>query len=171
MDNAANKKSDEIVAQTKSQALDGEPNETKTIVSDSTILDLLDISTNEPNETDCLLDIFSNAANGCRPNNAPAQSPSSSSSSNLLTFDFLKKIHGSSTAATSSCVPSSSTTSLLSSLSSSEANKGKSSINKSKMSDKKASAWMNLFADLDPLSNPTAMEKKIAGSNQNCLDA
>lgn len=39
------------------------------------------------------------------------------------------------------------------------------------MSDKKASAWMDLFQDLDPLSNPTAMERKIAGSNQNCLDA
>lgn len=120
------------------------------------------------------MDIFSNAAaNGCRPNNVAAQS----SSSNLLAFDFLKKIHGSTAAAaavaaTSACVPSSTaSSSSSSSSSSSEANKAKGLFNKSKMSDKKASAWMDLFQDLDPLSNPTAMEKKIAGSNQNCLDA
>lgn len=174
MESTAIKKSDEIDAQTKFQIIDGEPSETKTIVSDSTILDLLDISTNEPTETDCLLDIFSNSGNSCRTNNASAQS-----SSNLLTFDFLKKIHGSTAAAAaasaaSSCIPSSTASMSLSSSSSSslsDANKGKSLINKSKMSDKKASAWMDLFADLDPLSNPTAMEKKIAGLNQNCLDA
>lgn len=200
-DNTPIKKSQESDAQAKSQTTtDGGTIESKTIVSDSTILDLLDISSNElvtdkPSETDCLLDIFSNASNGCRTNNTPAQS-----SSNLLTFDFLKKFHGSSTAAAAaaatSCIPSSTSLSPTSSSSLSEANKAKGVTNKSKMSDKKASAWMDLFAgtyfwlrgwnlfdisslkliitlfaDLDPLSNPTAMEKKIAGSNQNCLDA
>lgn len=148
---------EECAAQVKSRLINDATSETKTIVSDSTILDLLDISTNEPSETDCLLDIFSNASNGCRTNNTQ----SAQSSSNLLTFDFLKKLHGPTTAsaAASSCIPSSS-----------EASKAKGVNNTSKISDKK-SAWMDLFADLDPLSNLTAMEKKIAGANQNCLDA
>lgn len=117
----------------------------KASVSDSTILDLLDISNDEPSETDCLLDIFSNAANGCKP------VTSAQSSSNILAFDFLKKMQGSTAT--------------------SEANTKKGGTNKPKMSDKKTSAWMDLFADLDPLANPAAMEKKIAGFNQNCLDA
>lgn len=125
--------------------------EKRSSVDDSTILDLLDLSTTEPTETDCLLDIFNSAANGCKPINTSAQS----SSSNILTFDFLKKIPGS-TASSSSAEASSS-------------KKGVS--NKAKMSDKKTSAWMDLFADLDPLANPSTMEKKIAGLNQNCLDA
>lgn len=37
--------------------------------------------------------------------------------------------------------------------------------------DKKASAWFDLFADLDPLANPAAMEQKIASANKNYLDA
>lgn len=116
-------------------------------VDDSTILDLLDISTDEPRETDCLLDIFSNAANGCKP---IASAQSTSTTSNILTFDFLKKIHSSTgTSDTSKKVAN----------------------NKTKTSDKKTSAWMDLFADLDPLANPTTMEKKISGMNQNCLDA
>lgn len=129
----------------------------KAIVSDSTILDLLDISTDEPTESDCLLDIFSNVANGCKPiasSSSAFQSsstPSSSSSSNLLTFDFLKKMQGSTTSST---------------------DVGKKGVNnKTKINDKKATAWMDLFADLDPLANPTTMERKIAGLNQNCLDA
>lgn len=119
----------------------------KAIVDDSTIFDLLDITTDEPTESDCLLDIFSSAANGCK----PTASSSSQSSSNILAFDFLKKMQGSTASPT-------------------EAGK-KGVINKPKMNDKKATAWMDLFADLDPLANPTTMEKKIAGLNQNCLDA
>lgn len=132
----------------------------KAIVSDSTILDLLDISTDEPTESDCLLDIFSNVANGCKPtassssafqSSSTASTASSSSSSNLLTFDFLKKMQGSTTSST---------------------DVGKKGVNnKTKINDKKATAWMDLFADLDPLANPTTMEKKIAGLNQNWLDA
>lgn len=127
----------------------------KAIVSDSTILDLLDISTDEPTESDCLLDIFSNVANGCKPTASSSSAfqssstSSSSSSSNLLTFDFLKKMQGSTTSST---------------------DVGKKGVNK-KINDKKATAWMDLFADLDPLANPTTMERKIAGLNQNCLDA
>lgn len=145
--------------QTKSETIDRATSENKLSVSDSMILDLLDISTDESSETDCLLDIFSNAANGCKPTQ-PTQQPTQSTTSNLLGFDFLKKIHGSTTTPT----PSSS-----SSTSSEPYKKG--AGNKSKMSDKKASAWMDLFADLDPLANPTTMEKKIAGANQNCMDA
>lgn len=38
--------------------------------------------------------------------------------------------------------------------------------------DKKATAaWFDLFADLDPLANPTAMEQKISSANKNYLDA
>ncbi|XP_031620299.1 islet cell autoantigen 1 [Contarinia nasturtii] len=124
---------------------------TKASVDDSTIFDLLDLSTNESSETDCLLDIFSNAANNCKPSTSSATATAqSSSSSNILTFDFLKKMHSSTV--------------------SSESSK-KGVNNKSKMTNdnKKTSGinWIDLFADLDPL----AMEKKIAGSNQNCLDA
>lgn len=148
--------------QTKSELTDSATSENKLSVSDSMILDLLDISTDESSETDCLLDIFSNAANGCKPTQ-PTQ-PTQSTTSNLLGFDFLKKIHSSSTTAAAAAASSSS-----SSTSSEPYKKG--ATNKSKMSDKKASAWMDLFADLDPLANPTTMEKKIAGANQNCLDA
>lgn len=38
-------------------------------------------------------------------------------------------------------------------------------------SDKKASAWFDLFADLDPLANPAAMEQKISSANKNYMDA
>lgn len=155
-DSMVKKGNDERNIEPKSEVVESATNENKVSVSDSTILDLLDISTNEPSETDCLLDIFNNAANTCK-TSAP-----SSSSSNLLAFDFLKKIHGSTAAS-----PSSGTTAAASAT---EATK-KGVNNKSKASDKKASAWMDLFADLDPLANPTAMEQKIAGSNQNCLDA
>lgn len=37
--------------------------------------------------------------------------------------------------------------------------------------DKKASAWFDLFADLDPLANPAAMEQRISSANKNYLDA
>lgn len=150
------KQKEEETTQSKAETAESATSETKTSVSDSMILDLLDISTNEPTETDCLLDIFSNAANSCKPMaSAQTSSSSSSSSSNLSAFDFLKKIHGSTAASASS----------------SEASK-KGVTNKSKMNiDKKTSAWMDLFADLDPLANPTTIEKKIAGLNQNCLDA
>lgn len=74
-----------------------------------------------------------------------------------LSFDIFKKIQGASAAT----MPSTS-----------NASQNKSSVsNKSKIGDKKSSAWLDLFADLDPLANPTAMEKKISGKNQNCLDA
>lgn len=116
----------------------------KAIVSDSTIFDLLDITnTDEPSETDCLLGIFNNAANGCKP-------ATSQSSANILAFDFLKKVQGPAL----------------------DTKKEKDVTNdKSRVDDKKATAWMDLFADLDPLANLTAMEKKIAGTNQNWLDA
>lgn len=133
----------EQTSQTKSESVNA-TSENKTSVNDSTIFDLLDIATNEPSETDCLLDIFSNAANSCKP------IASAQSTSNILTFDFLKKYQNSMT--------------------STESNK-KGVTNKPKMGEKKTSAWMDLFADLDPLANPTTMEKKIAGLNQNCLDA
>lgn len=37
--------------------------------------------------------------------------------------------------------------------------------------DKKAAAWFDLFADLDPLANPAAMEQRISSANKNYLDA
>lgn len=42
--------------------------------------------------------------------------------------------------------------------------------NKSK-NEKKNSAWFDLFADLDPLANPTNMEKKLSSLNKMSLDA
>ncbi|XP_055315827.1 islet cell autoantigen 1 [Sitodiplosis mosellana] len=145
------KKTAEEPTTSKSEASISATSEMKPTVDDSTIFDLLDLSTTEPTETDCLLDIFNSAANSCKPTPATAQS-----SSNILMFDFLKKIPGS-TSATSATM---------------EANSSKKgAISKPKMNDKKTSAWMDLFADLDPLANPTNMEKKIAGLNQNCLDA
>lgn len=137
------KKTNDETSKVKSESIQNTPIERKDSVNDSTILNLLDITTDEPNETDCLLDIFSNAANACKP--ITSTQSSSSSSSNILTFDFLKKMQSSSETSKKDV--------------------------KSKISDKKTSAWMDLFADLDPLANPTTMEKKIAGSNQNWLDA
>lgn len=152
VDKTANKSNEEAQSQSKADTDENATSGNNAIVSDSTILDLLDIATlDEPNETDCLLDIFSNATNGCKPTSS-SSSHSSQPSSNLLAFDFLKKMQGSTAA--------------------SESNK-KGVINKgaTKMNDKKTTAWMDLFADLDPLANPITMEKKIAGSNQNWLDA
>ena len=143
------KKTAEASTSSKNEASESATSDKKSTVDDSTIFDLLDLSTTEPSETDCLLDIFNSAANSCKPN-ASAQS-----SSNILTFDFLKKLPGS--------------TSTASAMDTSSGKKG--AISKPKMNDKKTSAWMDLFADLDPLANPTTMEKKIAGMNQNCLDA
>lgn len=45
------------------------------------------------------------------------------------------------------------------------------SASKPSKSDKKATAWFDLFADLDPFANPAAMEQKLAGANKNYLDA
>lgn len=139
-----------------------ETSKSATSVDDSTILDLLDLSTNEPTETDCLLDIFNSAANGCKPSASTQQS-------NILTFDFLKKIPGSTASLSLSSSSSSSSAAVAATTEASSGKKGV--IAKAKINDKKTSAWMDLFADLDPLANPTTMEKKIAGLNQNCLDA
>lgn len=98
---------------------------------------------NEPSETDLLLDVFGDVL----------QPPTSNNSNTPLlsgTFDLFKKFQSSSSAT--------------------EQEK-KSAIKKSKSNDKKVSAWMDLFADLDPLANLDTMEKKLAGANQNCLDA
>lgn len=45
------------------------------------------------------------------------------------------------------------------------------SASKPSKSDKKTTAWFDLFAELDPLANPSAIEQKLAGSNKNYLDA
>lgn len=108
-------------------------------------IDLFDLSLNEPNESDCLLDILSNEKSS---NDTNALSRSLS---NSLAFDILKRIQGTSNNASGS-------------------NKTLTS-RKQNITDKKTSAWLDLFADLDPLANPTNMEKKISGTNQNCLDA
>lgn len=139
------KKTNEETKLLKSDTKENATGATKATVDDSTIFDLLDLSTNEPNETDCLLDIFSNGGKS----STSAANATAQSSSNILTFDFLKKMHSSSESS----------------------KKGVATNNKSKMTDKKTSAWMDLFADLDPLANPMMIEKKIAGTNQNCLDA
>lgn len=115
-------------------------------VEPSSIFDLLDISVDESSESDCLLDVFDNTSTTNGLNSA------STSNSGLLAFDILKKIQGASSNLTESTK--------------------KGVLNKQqKITDKKNSAWMELFADLDPLANPTNMEKKIAGTNSNCLDA
>lgn len=120
---------------------------------ESNVFDLLGLSTNEkPIEkpkSDCLLDWFDEVESGTLDLLPSEATPASASSD--LSFDLLKKIQGS----VSNVV-----------------DKDKSKLpNKSKANDKKSAAWMDLFADLDPLANPTNMEKKISGPNQNCLDA
>lgn len=120
---------------------------------DSNICDLLGLSTNEKvndkTEPDCLLDWFDEIDSrslNLLPSNPPATASDDSS------FDLFKKIQGS--------APNTA------------ADKEKSKPpSKSKTNEKKNSAWMDLFADLDPLANPANMEKKISGPNQNCLDA
>lgn len=109
------------------------------------ILDLFDLSMNESNENDCLLDMFNNEKSS-KDTNAL-----SSSLSNSLAFDILQKIQGTSNH--------------------SDGSSKKLASSKQKITDKNTSAWLDLFADLDPLANPTNMEKKISGSNQNWLDA
>lgn len=111
----------------------------------SNILDLFNLSMNESKESDCLLDIFSDekSSNGTN--------ALSSSLSNSLAFDILKRIQGTSN--------------------NSSGSSNKSTSNKQNITDKKTAAWLDLFADLDPLANPANMEKKISGSNQNWLDA
>lgn len=113
--------------------------------NNSNILDLFDLSMNEPSESDCLLEIFANE----KPSNGT--NATSSSLSNSLAYDILKRIQGTSNTTAESTK--------------------KSAPNKQKITDKKTAAWLDLFADLDPLANPTNMEKKISGSNQNWLDA
>lgn len=139
------KKTNDEISKIKSQSIQSTPIERTDTINDSTIFNLLDITTDEPSETDCLLDMFSSAANACKPIASTQSSSSSTSASNILSFDFLKNMHSSNV--------------------SSETSK------KDVIKAKKTSAWMDLFADLDPLANPTTMEKKIAGSNQNWLDA
>lgn len=113
--------------------------------NNSNILDLFDLSMNEPNESDCLLDIF------CNEKSSNDTNALSSSFSNSLAFDILKRIQ---------CTSNNS----------GESSK-KLASSKQKITDKKTAAWLDLFSDLDPLANPTNMEKKISGSNQNWLDA
>lgn len=105
----------------------------------------MNISTNEPSETDFLLDVFGDDEKDLVPTNK------SNSASISSPFDIFKKLQGASNNATDT--------------------DKKTTFNKQKISDKKAAAWMDLFADLDPLANPINLEKKIAGLNQNCLDA
>lgn len=114
--------------------------------TDTDLFDLLDISGDEQTESDCLLDIFGGAACGGK-----SSANSTTSASSNLAFDILKRLQGTSSSATDS-------------------SSKKNAANKPK-TDKASSAWMELFADLDPLANPTSMEKKIAGPNSNCLDA
>lgn len=119
------------------------------VTNDSSILDLLDISSknNQPesNETDFLLDLFDDKFI------EPQQKQSNATTSTSLAFDIFKKIQGSSNAV--------------------DSDKAKQQNTKSKNNDKKNSTWFDLFSDLDPLANPTSMEKKISGLNQNSLDA
>lgn len=118
----------------------------------SNVCDLLGLSMNEkPNklpESDCLLDWFDEIDSSSL-NLLPSHAPAAASID--LSFDLLKNYQG---------------------LASNAVGKETSRPpNKSKKNEKKNSAWMDLFADLDPLANPTSMEKKISGPNQNCLDA
>lgn len=126
-------------------------------LSESNVCDLLGLSmTNEKSdikpEYECLLDWFDEIDSGSMnllPSNANLPA---AASSDLSSFDLFKKIQGTASNA----------------LAKEKSNKPP---NKSKTNEKKNSAWMDLFADLDPLANPTSMEKKISGPNQNCLDA
>lgn len=104
---------------------------------------------NEKTESDCLLDWFDEIDSNSLhllPSNAPA------AVSTDLSFDLFKQIQGSASNAL-------------------DKEKSNKPPNKPKTNDKKNAAWLDLFADLDPLANPTSMEKKISGPNQNCSDA
>lgn len=113
----------------------------------SLFMDLLDISGDEANETDILLSCFNEKSESMQRNSNAAQQNSSISTG--LAFDLFKRLQPASSAH--------------------ENDSKKLSSNKSKSGEK--SAWFDLFADLDPLANPTAIEKRISGPNQNCLDA
>lgn len=128
------------------QSNDAAPKSVPCKATETDLFDLLDISGDEQTESDCLLDIFGSAACGGKSSaNTSNSTPSTSSA-----FDILKRLQGTSNASDSSSK--------------------KSAANRPK-TDKPNSTWMELFADLDPLANPTSMEKKIAGPNSNCLDA
>lgn len=123
---------------------------------ESHVCDLLGLSTNEKfeekPEAECLLDWFDeidSSSFNLKPANAPTTAPSDSS------FDLFKKIQGTAASA----------------LAKEKSTKPLPNKSKAKTGEKKNSAWMDLFADLDPLANPASMEKKISGPNQNCLDA
>lgn len=90
----------------------------------------------------------------------PTKNTGFNSFTSNLSFDIFKKIQN--TPAASGPTGSSAAA---------NANQDKSVTNKPKIGDKKSNAWFDLFADLDPLANPAAMEKAISGKNQNCLDA
>lgn len=120
---------------------------------ESNVCDLLGLVTkkklNEKSESDCFLDWFDEIDSSTSLNLLPSNPPAATSSD--LSFDLFKNIQGTASNAV-------------------DKEKSKAPI-KSKTNEKKNSAWMDLFADLDPLANPTSMEKKISGPNQNCLDA
>lgn len=120
---------------------------------ESSVCDLLGLSTNEKlsekTEPDCLLDWFDEIDSSSL-QLLPANASAAASSD--LSFDLFKNIQGTASNAL-------------------DKEKSNKSTNKSKINEKKNAAWMDLFADLDPLANPTCMEKKISGPNQNCSDA
>lgn len=93
--------------------------------------------------TDLLLDLFDTS--DVKSNQSTLNEPSSSSSTSLA-FDLFKKIQNTASFAS---------------------NNGKMKTGKLSGTDKPTSAWMDLFADLDPLANPTSMEKKISGTIDN----
>lgn len=144
-----------------SDAVEKEPKPTAAVSltdssTESNVCDLLGLSFNKEkptgkSESDCLLDWFDEIETSTLhllPSHSTASAPPVTDS----TFDLLKKVQGTATTTT--------------------VDKGKSKpVNKSNGNEKKNSAWMDLFADLDPLANPAMMEKKISGPNQNCLDA
>lgn len=109
------------------------------------LFDLLDAPSNELRvdqmTADLLLDLFD--VSDIKSNQSTLNEPSSSSTS--LAFDLFKKIQSTASFA---------------------GNNAKAKSTKSSGAEKPP-AWMDLFADLDPLANPASMEKKISGPIDN----
>lgn len=112
---------------------------------EANLFDLLDAPSNELRvdqmTADLLLDLFD--VSDVKSNQSAPNEPSASSTS--LAFDLFRKIQ---------------------STASFTGNNGKMKAAKASGAEK-SPAWMDLFADLDPLANPASMEKKISGSIDN----
>lgn len=110
------------------------------------LLGICDAIEGESSATEPLLNLFDQSDLF-----SSAANPSSTATSNF-SFDLFGKLNKS--------------------VASNKTNANKSTVSKQpSKADKKASAWFDLFADLDPLANPAAMEQKIASANKNYLDA